>query len=97
MDTKLPPKELELYLAIDELLLNEWDPIGISGIEEAKDEYHAYLPQVFKMVMADATKAEIAKYLNTVVTERIGLQSDLRHSTNIAEKALSLRFRLLTT
>jgi hypothetical protein len=64
MGTKLPPQELELYLAIDALLLNEWDPIGISGIEEAKDEYYAYLPQVFKMVMENTASAEIANYLN---------------------------------
>ena len=91
MGTKLPPKELELYLAIDALLLNEWDPIGVSGIEEAKDEYYAYLPHVFKMVMANVATAEIAQYLDTVITERMELHSDLQHSTKIAEKALNLK------
>ena len=91
MSTKLQPKELELYLAIDKLLLYEWDPIGVSGIEGAEDEYHGYLPQVFKMVMANDATAEIAQYLNTVVTERMGLYSNLQHSTIIAEKALSLK------
>jgi hypothetical protein len=38
MSTKLPPKELEFYLGIDTLLLNEWNLIGVSGIEEAKAE-----------------------------------------------------------
>jgi hypothetical protein len=78
-------------LAIDALLLKEWDPIGASGIEEAKNEYYAYLPYVFKMVMANVAIAEIAQYLDIVVTKRMGLHSDLQHSTNIAEKALSLK------
>jgi hypothetical protein len=91
MGTKLPPQELELYLAINSLLLNEWDPIGISAFEEAKDEYYPYLPQVFKMIMDNATKLEIADYLNAVVTERMGLNSNFQHSINIAEKALNLK------
>jgi len=91
MGKKLPPQELELYLALDGLLFNEWDPIGVRGIEEAKDEYYSYLPQVFKMVMDNAPKVEIAEYLNSVVTERMGLNSDMRHSLRIAEKALKLK------
>ena len=49
MGQKLPAKQLELYKRIDEVLWQDWDPIGVSDCEGARDEYHSYLPKVFRM------------------------------------------------
>jgi len=45
MGQKLPPKQLELYKRIDEILFYRWDPIGVSDGAWARDEYQSYLPQ----------------------------------------------------
>ena len=52
MGKQLPPEELELYSRLDEILWKDWDPIGVYGIQEARDEYYRYLPDVFHMVLA---------------------------------------------
>lgn len=51
MGHKLPPDQMALYRRIDEILRNDWDPIGVSGIPEARDEYYDYLPIVFRLVL----------------------------------------------
>ncbi|CDZ67985.1 Hypothetical protein NGAL_HAMBI2605_62680 [Neorhizobium galegae bv. orientalis] len=35
---------------IRKIMLTEWDPIGVSGIPEAQDEYDAYADTVFDML-----------------------------------------------
>ncbi len=50
MGQKLSLSELELYRRTDEVLHYLWDPIGVAGIPEARDEYHSYLPVVFSLV-----------------------------------------------
>lgn len=51
----------ELYSRIDEVLHYVWDPIGISGVPEARDEYHSYLPVVFGKVKRGADKKGISR------------------------------------
>ena len=75
MGHKLPPNQLALYKKIDEILLNAWDPCGISGIPEANDEYRSYLPQVFKLALDGGSPSDIAKYLLSVERDRMGLSA----------------------
>lgn len=57
------PPDLALYRAVDEVLHYIWDPIGVSGVPEARDEYQGYLPQVFKLVRERQSEETIANYL----------------------------------
>lgn len=66
-------QELAFYRAIDEVLHYVWDPIGVRGIPQARDEYHGYLPQVFGMLRDKAEESTIAAYLTSVATARMGL------------------------
>ena len=95
MGKKLPSEQLKFYVALDSFLFKEWDPIGVSGLGCPDDEYHAYLPVVFKMLMANASSDEIAKYLDRVVTERMGLNSNFEHSFSIAKKVLELKIQMV--
>lgn len=91
MGMKPNPPDLELYRAIDEVLHYLWDPIGISSIPEARDEYHGYLPHVFGMVRSGKDEAAIAAYLSEVVTDRMGLSADQQHDQNVAQVLLAWR------
>ena len=73
MSKKLPPKEMELYRRTDEILHYLWDPCGIADASKARDEYHSYLPQVFKLVLNKATEKEIADYLLEIEVGSMGL------------------------
>jgi hypothetical protein len=90
MGKKLPPEQLELYNRLDEILWKDWDPIGVYGIEEARDEYYRYLPDVFHMVLQGAPSSKIAEYLHGIANERMGLTSSLRDHVGVAEKIQSL-------
>ena len=50
MGQKLPPDQMELYRRVDEVLHYLWDPIGVAGAPEARDEYYSYLPHVFSLL-----------------------------------------------
>lgn len=66
----------ELYLRVDEVLHYLWDPIGVSGIPSARDEYQSYVPQVFALLNENANNEKISGYLNEVVTKRMGLREN---------------------
>jgi hypothetical protein len=57
-----------------ELLLREWDPIGISRIADAQlDEYEHYAGQLARRLRAGATEEEIAAVLEGFRTD-MGLE-----------------------
>ncbi|MDE8763083.1 MULTISPECIES: hypothetical protein [Rhizobium] len=59
---------------IRKILLTEWDPIGVSDIPEAQDEYDAYADTVFGMLANQTASVDaIAQYLFKIATERMGL------------------------
>lgn len=51
----------------------------------ARDEYDAYLPQVFSLLKANAGADEIADYLFEVATQTIGLGGRRDRDLQIAE------------
>ncbi len=85
MGKKLSPPDEELYRRVDEVLHYIWDPIGISGIPMARDEYYSYLPHVFSLLKANAKPEPIAEYLFTVSTDRMGLSENRKRDIEVAE------------
>ena len=84
MGRKLSGFEKELYQRTDEVMHYVWDPIGISGIPQARDEYDAYLPSVFAMLVERKTEGEIAAYLASVEQGRMGLTPDSESASRVA-------------
>ena len=91
MGQELPPQEMKLYRQVDEILHYMWDPICVAGIAQARDEYHPYLPQVFKIVLDKQNKEEIARYLTEIETGRMGLTSNNKAGLVVAEILLNTR------
>jgi hypothetical protein len=69
-------EEKELYRRVDEVLHYLWDPIGVSGIPLARNEYQSYVPQVLALLNENANTERIAVYLNEVATKRMGLREN---------------------
>ncbi len=92
MGTKLPPRHLELYRTIGEILWRDWDPIGICGTAQARNEYEGYLPQVFRLALA-GDRARIAEYLFSVATDQMGLATQLNQHLSVADKILVAKDR----
>lgn len=76
MGRKLPPDQLELYRRCDEVLHYVWDPIGVAGAPGARDEYHAYLPMVFRLLVEGGDKDRLSQALLEVQAGAMGLPRD---------------------
>ncbi len=68
-----------------------WDPIGVAGIVQARDEYHSYLPQVFQLVLKNEPKEKIAGYLVDIEENRMGLSPSMEAALEIAEILLNTK------
>lgn len=71
-------KNLGLYQAIDEILWNDWDPIGIND-SAPRDEYQGYTPEIFRLKISGADKDSIANRLNEIETKTMGLIGNIDH------------------
>jgi hypothetical protein len=87
--------EGELHRRINEVLHYIWDPIGVHGEPNARDEYDSYVPHVYSLLQSGATADQIADHLEEIATERMGLKSNKKHSLVTAHSLLDWRATLL--
>ena len=73
MGSKLPDDQARLFRRVDELLHYIWDPIGVAGTPEARDEYQSYAPRVFMMLVDEVPDEHIRDYLLRIEAESMGL------------------------
>lgn len=85
MGRKFTPFEADLYLRTGEVLHYLWDPIGISDLPEARDEYDYYLPHVFGMLIRGESEDAVAQYLVSVETDRMGVWPGKDRARKVAE------------
>lgn len=84
----MSPEHKELYQRVDEVLHYLWDPIGVSGVPEARDEYDSYLPHVFSLLVRRAEAQEITDFLDHTTTQPMGLSDTERgraHSKEVVD------------
>jgi hypothetical protein len=87
--------EQELLMRVNEVLHYMWDPIGVCGEPNARDEYDSYVPGVCSLLNNGATAEKIAAHLDEIATERMGLRSNMSHCRATAQKLLDWRTTLL--
>ena len=92
---KLPPRQLELYRAIDEILWRDWDPIGIAAMDGTpRDEYQGYLPQAFMFALR-GDEAGLVAFLHSAASGNMGIfSSKLEHHRPTAAKIMEARARI---
>lgn len=83
-------RALALHQTIKDVLLNEWDPIGVEAIPEAQDEYDGYVPTVYSMLIARKPINEVFEYLLWLETDHMGLTADRPRTQSIAERLIGL-------
>ena len=74
MVMRLDPRDQELYRRVDEILHYIWDPLGVRGVPQARDEYDSYLPKIFQLVRDETSADIIAQHLTDIVVNRMGLR-----------------------
>ena len=87
LDPNLSPAERKkaiLWRRIDEILWNDWDPIGVNEYEEARDEYHGYIPEIYSRLDAKESGALIADRLHRIASCRMGLSLSISSHSKAA-------------
>ena len=79
----------ELYKAIDKILWNDWDPIGINDEIAARDEYQSYIPEIFSLLIQNKSEKEIVDSLCKIENERMGLECNREHCILVAKKLMT--------
>jgi hypothetical protein len=80
----------QYHTAIRTILLAEWDPIGVSHIAEAQDEYDSYVGGVYKLLITHANRHELFFHLQ-IETEHMGLSGDPQQTQAVVDRLLKLR------
>ena len=79
---------------IRQILLNDWDPIGIRDVPEARDEYDSYVGGVYRLLADGASAVEVAKHLARIEGEQMGLPSSADLRLSVATKVYGLNVKI---
>ena len=83
----------ELANAIDEILWEDWDPIGMKKMNGPRDEYSGYVAELFSLVLANASQEEIAKRLEALAEDLCG--APLEVCMTVAGKIISAKQKFI--
>jgi len=76
--------------AIREVLMREWDPIGVAHEPQAQDEYDAYINQLYGMLIRREPKHKIVDFLWWVETEHMELYGNRQRTERTADLLLDI-------
>jgi len=67
-------------------LLMEWDPIGVSGIPRAADEYDCMISPLLHHLDEGADARSLAAWISREKSSHFGLEPDNTRDTQLAER-----------
>ncbi len=71
---------------------DDWDPIGVKGLDGAEDEYDDYIGGIFSMVVNDnATAIEVSEKLLEYTHVNMGLDMPTEESLAIVAKIIAAK------
>jgi hypothetical protein len=80
----------QAFERIDDILWEDWDPIGANEFGAARDEYHTYAWQVVDFKCKGIDSETIAQYLHLIETKHMGLGGNLEACRRVSEKITRL-------
>jgi hypothetical protein len=80
-----------LFSAVREVLLSEWDPIGIGTNENCSDEYDSYVSTVCQMLRQGVDDFRLTRLLTRFQSDSMGLTVvDENLNQRVARKLIGL-------
>ena len=74
----------EIQEKIRQVLLHEWDPIGVRDIPEAQDEYDSYVGGIYRLLASGASEYQIIERLYNLETVSMGLTGNRERVKRVA-------------
>ena len=84
----------EIQSQIREILLRDWDPIGVRDEARAQDEYDSYIGGVYRLLASGASPHTVAEHLAHVEAEQMGLGLAADKLMGVATKLCALDVKL---
>ena len=85
----------EVMEQIRQVLLHDWDPIGIVDSDWPQDEYDSYIGGIYRLIASGARPEAIAKHLVRIECEWMGLPGQMgKELMPVARKLSDLDVRL---
>ena len=85
----------EVQAAIADVLLREWDPIGVSDEPACRDEYDFYVGGVYRVLASGASPEKVAEHLWSLEKEEMGLRRPGPEALlHVAEKLCALNIQM---
>lgn len=81
---------MKIEKIVQDILMKDWDPIGVKNNPNAKAEYDGYALRLVGMLYNGCSEGQIADYLNTVVAEELGLPIDEGLSKIVSKKLMAI-------
>ena len=91
MTDRLGPEEKALRRAVGEVLHYIWDPIGVAGSVNARDEYDGYIDHVCSLLWNGASAVLISEHLVQLADQSMGLSNTQARGDLAARKLLEWR------
>ena len=70
-------------------LLMEWDPLGVSDLPEAADEYDCLIGPLLRRLSDDADTRSLAQWISSERFRRFGVAADEARDTRLAEALIA--------
>jgi hypothetical protein len=87
-------RALEVYDSIRQVLLKDWDPIGI-GMDGAPSEYDAYIAPVYRILVGTRSESDLIDCLRRIERNEIGVEpADSDRLLPVTQKLLALSVNL---
>lgn len=74
---------------VRQILIAQWDPIGVGDVAEAQDEYDRYAAEIAAAIGNNAAAEEIASHLLNIEVERMGLKGRPARARRVARLLLA--------
>jgi hypothetical protein len=82
-------KPSSLVAAAHEILLRDWDPIGVSDVSPP-DEYDSYIGGVMRLIAEKASAERMAQHLRDVAEAQMDVAANATRTWAAAEKLAAL-------
>ena len=87
-------RALEIMDSIRQVLVQDWNPIGVNENRKLHDEYDSYIAPVYRLLTESASAEDIAKFLYIAEHELGGPAKSTAHLLPIAHKLLAIEVTL---
>jgi len=74
--------------AVDRVLWEHWDPIGVNDNPAARNEYSSYVPSVVRLLQDGADAFKLAQHLHSLERVSMGVETYPDHRARVAQRLL---------